>query len=82
MELCLCGVRRLIHSVFSNLFPCTLSLAVSVGHFPPRAASSALSAAPAHSWVRRHVHMMQQALNGPYFTPSTKCCKVGFKCLG
>ena len=33
-----------------------LSLAVNVGLFPLRAASSALSAAQAHSWVRPHVH--------------------------
>lgn len=55
MELFLSSVRRLIHGV-SLIYFCVLSLAVNVGLFPPRAASSALSAAPAHSWVRPHVH--------------------------
>ena len=47
-------VRRLIHGI-SLIYFCVFSLVVNVELFPLRAASSALSAAQDHSWVRRHV---------------------------
>lgn len=50
----ICGtvaVIRFAHS-FSLIYGCVFSLAVNVGPSPPRAASSVLSAAQAHSWVR------------------------------
>lgn len=51
--LLLCCERILIHSI-SLIYVCVLFLAVNVGLFPLRAASSASSAAQAPSWVRHH----------------------------
>ena len=57
MELLLCGTHSSIGSI-SLIYFCVFFLAVNVGLFPLRAASSALSAAQAHSWVRHLVHKL------------------------
>lgn len=55
-----CSVCRLIHSI-SLIYLCVLFLAANVGLSPLRAASSALSAAQDHSWVRhRHLRFLLQ----------------------